>query len=139
MADLTITSASVVAATTASRINETAGDTVTAGEAVYKDSADSTWKPAKADAATTAGTAGKTGIALNGAASGQPLNVITSGNLTAGATLTVGDIYVVSAATAGGIAPSSDLVSTDYVTILGVATDATTLAVAPQASATAKA
>jgi len=138
MADITVTAASVVAASSASRTNETAGGTITAGQAVFKNSSN-VWLAAQADSADTAGTAGKIGIALNGAAINQPVSVVTAGALTAGATLVVGETYVLSAAAAGGIAPVGDLETGDYVTVLGVATSTSVLAVAPQATATAHA
>ena len=40
---------------------------------------------------------------------------------------TIGTVYVLSAAAAGGIAPWADLVSTDIVSVLGVATATTEL------------
>jgi hypothetical protein len=72
------------------------------------------------DANASATTKAITGIALNGAAIGQPVSVQTSGTITIGATVAVGTIYVVSA-TAGGIAPSTDLASTWGTIIIGVA------------------
>jgi hypothetical protein len=60
------------------------------------------------------------GIALNDAADGQPISYLVSGGIDPGATVAVGTVYVVSANAAGGIAPVSDLASTEYVTILGV-------------------
>lgn len=136
MADLSITAANVVAQSGASTASGTAGDTITAGMSLYSDSSDSNkLKKADADVATTAACVG---IALHGASSGQPLKYQTGGNLTAGATLTVGETYVVST-TAGGIAPISDLASGDYVSILGVASSASTLAMTMVISGTAKA
>jgi hypothetical protein len=55
-----------------------------------------------------------------------------------GATLAVGETYVVSAAL-GAIAPVADLVSTNFVTVLGVANTTTTLIFNPQPSGIAKA
>jgi hypothetical protein len=52
--------------------------------------------------------------------------VQTAGNINLGATLTVGQIYVLSA-TAGGIAPVADLATGHYPSILGVATTASNL------------
>lgn len=62
------------------------------------------------------------GIALHGASSGQPLRIQTGGTITIGATTVKGTTYIVSA-TAGGIAPYSDLANGWYRTIIGVATD----------------
>lgn len=125
MADLSVTAANVIKGSGASVITGTAGATVTAGQTVYLDSSTSTYKLAKADASATSTPAA--GIALNGAANGQPLSVLTAGNINPGATATVGQVYVVSAAVAGNIAPYADLASGNYVAILGVATTASNI------------
>ena len=100
------------------------GETVTQGMPVYKSTSDSKYYKADADTlaaakaeaiALTPGTADSYGlIAL-------PSNTPGLALVNVGATLTAGQVYVVST-TAGGIAPYSDLASGDYVTILGVAT-----------------
>jgi hypothetical protein len=119
VADLSITAANV-AAVTVSKQEWTAGATITAGQAVYLDSANSNVaKLAQSDG--TSAEAEVKGIALCGAASGQPIIIASSGTMDLGATLTVGMIYVLSQ-TAGGIAPVSDLASSDYVSVIGVAT-----------------
>lgn len=130
MADLSITAANVATGAGAKVLRGTAGATVTAGDACYLDGADGRFK--LGDCTTSAATAKVVGIALNGASAGQPLALITSGALTAGATLTVGEVYVLSEA--GGIAPEGDLLSDDYVTVLGVGISATVLAVNIQVS-----
>lgn len=124
-ADLSITAASVVPTTGYTKDTGIAGATITAGQTVYKDSTDSD-KLKLADANATTATATVVGIALHAAASGQPLTIITGGILNPGATVTVGTIYVVSA-TAGGIAPSTDLVTGWYVGILGVGITSSTI------------
>jgi hypothetical protein len=55
-----------------------------------------------------------------------------------GATLAVGEVYVVSAAL-GAIAPIGDLVSTNFVTPIGTAITTSVLAFNPQPSGVAKA
>jgi len=134
MADLSITAANVSADDDAvSKQEWTAGATITAGQAVYIDSSDSN----KAKLAQSDGTEAEAevkGIAMNGAASGQPVIIATSGDIDLGATLTVGTIYVLSQ-TAGGIAPSADLTTGDYVSILGVADAADNLVIAISNSA----
>jgi len=65
------------------------------------------------------------------------LTVAQYGNLTISAVMTVGEVYVVSA-TAGGIAPVGDLVTGNYVTVLGVATTTSNLQLGTIYSATAK-
>lgn len=139
MADLTITAANVLRPDTLSVIDSQhiAGGTITQGQPVYMDTSDSNkLKAARANAATTDYVFG---IALNAASSGQHVTVLREGNITIGATLTVGQTYVLSAAAAGGIAPISDLVSTNYVSILGVATTASNLKVQILNAETAKA
>lgn len=117
MADLTVTAANVVGSDV-SIGDGTAGATITAGQTVYVDATDSS-KVKLADADASEAAAETKGIALHGASSGQPIRYATKGSLNPGATVTVGTIYVQSA-TAGGIAPSADLLAGDYVTILGV-------------------
>jgi len=136
MADLTVTAASVLPGAGASIINVTWGGTITAGAAVYKDTADGEWKLADADASGTAGANG-VGIALNGGADGQPGRIITAGsNFVVGATVVVGERYYVSN-TAGKIMPSGDLSIGEYVTLLFIATTSTVATVSPVVSGVA--
>jgi hypothetical protein len=115
-ADITVTATSVkLSSGTSSLYN--AGAAVTAGQVVYLHTDGLVYL---SDANASATTKAITGIALNGAAIGQPVSVQTSGTITIGATVAVGTIYVVSA-TAGGIAPSTDLASTWGTIIIGVA------------------
>lgn len=135
MADITVTAANVLKAAGGTVIGVTAGGTVTAGQLVYKDTADSDeYKAADADAQATAALAG---IALNGGADGQPIDVLTSGNINPGGTVTVGEVYCVST-TAGGIAPHSDLLTGDFVSILGIGTTTSNIKVDISVSGVAK-
>lgn len=134
MTDLTITAANVVAGANAVKKHVTAGETVTAGQTVYMDV--TTRKYVKADADGAAALRVPEGIALNGASDGQPLTIQTEGDITIGATLTVGEIYVMSD-TPGGIMPEGDLEAGDYVTVLGVAKSASVLALKINASGAA--
>lgn len=119
MADLTITAANVIKGSTAKVQQGIYGATVTAGQTVYADAADNgRFKPADADSATAAARA-TAGIALNSGSAGQPADIQTEGLITIGATVAVGTIYVQSP-TPGGIMPAADLVTDDYVTVLGV-------------------
>lgn len=130
MANLAITAANVVAAAgEATTRSVTAGATITAGQAIYLDSSN---EAQLAHCETSATTAAVIGIALNGAADGQPLQIATAGQLDLGATLTVGKIYVLS--TAGLIAPVDDLTTADYVTIIGVADAADNIVLSIKAS-----
>ena len=137
MPDLTITVASVKKVSGSTKTDEgTAGVTITAGQSVYKDSTNSD-KYALADADTQAASVCK-GIALHAALADQPLEVGTGGLIDIGATVTVGQVYVVST-TAGGVAPYSDLAAGDYVSIIGVGTTVARIDLRINNSETAKA
>lgn len=97
------------------------GEAITQGQPVYLNSADGEYYKADANASST--TAAAAGIALTPGAAGEYGIIVTSGEMDLGATLVVGETYVVSA-TAGAIAPIADLTTGDYPTILGVATTA---------------
>ena len=119
MADLAVTAANVVRGTGAKVETGIAGAVITAGQAVYKDAADSDrFKLADADSGTAAVRTTR-GIALNGAAVNQPLAVQLEGRIVIGAAVAVGTIYVQSDVP-GAIRPAADNGSGDYVTILGV-------------------
>lgn len=128
MVDLVVTAASVLPGTNATTLTGTAGATITAGQVVYLDEATTgEWLLADADSATAAARGlGKIGIALNGASDGQPLKVQTDGSITIGATMTAGVAYFLSDEP-GAIAPYADLLTGDYVTLVGVATSTTVL------------
>ena len=124
MADITVTAASVAQGAGAIVRQGTAGATVTAGQPVYIDTADANQlKPADADLSALGSTVA--GIALHGASDEQPLKYIESGGaFVPGATLTQGEVYVLSG-TAGGIAPVADLGTGDYPVILFCANSTT--------------
>lgn len=135
MADLVITAANITPGTTTGytpvKQTGTAGETITAGQSVYLLSSDS--KLYKADANASSASAAAVGIALHAALAGQPLTYISSGALNFGAILTAGLYYVVSA-TAGGIAPTADLASGWYSTLLMYAYSTSVGIVAPTAT-----
>lgn len=119
MPDLSITPANVIAAEGASKAEYVAGATIAAGDAVYIDTANSNvLKLAQADG--TALEATVAGIALCGASTGQPCLIATAGDVDLGATLTVAQIYILSA-NAGKICAASELASSSYCSIIGVA------------------
>lgn len=124
MADIVVTAASVVLSSGNTDAGHAAGETLTAGQAVYLHT-DNKYYLAQADSGTAADRKCH-GITLNGAASGQPVSVQTSGVINPGGTVTVGTIYVTSG-TAGGIAPHGDLATGDYVSIIGVGLTASTI------------
>ena len=133
MADLTITAASVLKGTGAITETLIAGAAITAGQSVYKDASDANKaKLTDADSATAAARVFY-GIALNGAASGQPVVVQTGGIITIGATVAVGVAYYLSD-TAGGICPFADLESGDYPTIIGIGVSTTAIKIGPLAA-----
>lgn len=130
MANLSITAASVKKGNNAQTARGIAGVTITAGQVVYLNPA--TGKVELADA-NTVGQAQVKGVALHGALADQPVEYQYGGEMYIGASVTVGLIYCLSA-TAGAIAPSADLTSGDYTTILGVASTTSILKLALFAS-----
>jgi hypothetical protein len=127
VADLTITATSVVKGSGASTRNGTAGAAVTAGQVVYLDTTTDTYKLADCDSATAAARS-PSGIALNGAASGQPLTVLDGGAITIGATVEASVPYFLSPV-AGGICPLADVASGDYAVFLGFGISTTQISV----------
>ena len=120
MADLSITAANVGVNETAAQIQIVqAGEAVTQGQPAYQTAA----KYYQADANDTEAKAEALGVFLTPAAIDGYAAIVTRGKVNLGATLAVGETYVVSA-TKGGIAPIADLTTGDYVTILGVASAA---------------
>lgn len=116
MADLSITATSVVKGTGAKTTGGIAGETLTAGQAVYKKASDGLIYKADNDADTSTPTV--IGIALHGAAVNQPIAYQTEGEITIGATVAVGETYVLSS-TAGGICPEADANTGDKMTLIG--------------------
>ena len=116
MADLTVTPANVLPYSGARIQTGRAGETITAGQALYLKDADG--KLYKADD-TAAAKAAAVGIALNGGAAGQPISYLEAGGLNPGATVGVGVVYGVTD-NPGGIGAISERAVGDYITILGV-------------------
>lgn len=125
MAALTITPANVAAGISAVIEKGAAGEAVTAGQLIYKDGATGRFKLVDCDSAT-ADARNPYGVALNGAANGQPLSVQRSGEINLGATLVAGTTYY-AAPTAGAIGPLADVLSGDDPIIVGIAKSASTL------------
>lgn len=120
MADLIITAANVAFTSGSAPTAVQVGEAVTAGQALYPAS-DGKYYLGDADDSTKDAV---TKIALSAAAADQYTAVAGDGDtLDLGATLTVGETYVLSD-TPGGIAPIGDLATGDYVTSLGVASAA---------------
>ena len=125
MADLVITAASVIAGTNTGKDSGTCGETIAAGKVVTKSPTTGKWMLADNDAA---GLKVPGGIALNGGALNQPLDIAKSGDLTMNAVLTAGTDYFLSA-TAGGICPVADLIAGKDVALIGIARSTTVLTI----------
>jgi hypothetical protein len=135
MAALSITASSVVAGSNSERDVGTAGAAITAGQAVYYDTAVAKWLPADTNSATVA--ARKAGaIALNTAALDQPISLHKAGDLAVNAVLTKGVAYYLGG-TPGAIVPVADLTTGDYTQIIGIAKSTTVLAVDLQSAGVA--
>jgi predicted transcriptional regulator len=120
MADLIVTAANVIAVSNAVKGTGIAGETITAGQSVYLKSADGRIWKAKSSGTVEESTLA--GIALHAALAGQPIQYAAGGGLNIGATTVKTSAYMVSA-TAGGICPQADLVSTNKIAYAGYATD----------------
>jgi hypothetical protein len=127
MSDLSVTAANVISGSDDIG-HGTAGGTITAGQPVYRDSTTGHYLPADSNSATAAAHL-PVGIALHGAADGQPLAFQRSGDITIGATLTAGTTYYLSA-TAGGICPAADLTTGMVPCIVGIAASTSVLRLA---------
>ncbi|MBR1193235.1 hypothetical protein [Bradyrhizobium sp. AUGA SZCCT0160] len=124
MVDITITAANVLPGAGAVTEQGTAGETITAGQALYKDSTGN-WMKADADSAVAAARDAKA-IALCGASANQPITVQRSGEITLGG-MTAGVTYYLSGATAGGIAPIADVGTGEYFDVIGIAKSTTVM------------
>jgi hypothetical protein len=134
MADLSQTAANVKLNAGASVVVGTAGETLTQGQPATLSSGK--WVRSRA---TTAALADCSGIVLTPAVLDEPVVIARPGvRINLGATLVVGEVYVVSA-TLGAIAPIGDLVSTNFVTPLGTAISTSVLSFNPQPSGIARA
>lgn len=128
MADLTITAASVLMSAVGKSVTGIAGAAITAGDALYKDAADSN-KLKLADADGAAALRAVCGIALNDAAAGQPVEYcISDSALVIGGTVSIGYIAILSGV-AGAICPAADAAAGDEVVIIGVGVSTTALKV----------
>lgn len=131
MADLVITAANVLPnSNTVIDRSSSAGATIAAGQAVYKDPTTKQWQLADNNSVTAAARQAS-GVSLNSAAAGQPLAVATSGDLTLGAVMTAGTAYFASA-TPGAICPDADVGAGSYPCLLGLAKSASVLTLSIQ-------
>lgn len=129
MADLSQTAANVGLISSGGTVQTVqAGEAITQGMPVYENTSSSPSKWYQADANASAEASAATAFALT-PASTDGYFVLIKGNgaeVNLGATLTVGETYVVSA-TKGAVAPIGDLTTGDFPTILGTATATNTL------------
>jgi hypothetical protein len=109
MADKSVTAANVLASANADLSDGIigAGTTLTAGDVIYQDPTTLTWLKANASSAPPVSKA--VAIALTGGSAGQPVHYVTADpNFTPGFSIAVGDIIIVSGATAGKLADRAD-------------------------------
>lgn len=126
MADLAPTAANVVKTSDTVISTGYYGETVTAGMAIYRKTADSLYY--KADANVTTAEAVVAGIALNSGSAGQPASFATSGSVTLGSvTAGAAGVPVCLSTTAGGLAPDGDIATGNYYSFIGVMTSATVI------------
>lgn len=133
MAAISIVAASVLPSSSAIIRRGIAGATITQGQAIYVDSANSyVLKLTTTASALAAGSAG-IGIALNAASSGQPVDyVVSDPAFTPGSTQLSGDDVWLFDTTAGALTiTKGDLESGDYVTHMGTYISTTTMNLNP--------
>lgn len=129
MAEVTVTAANVTGPSGIENIRVgTAGATITRGQLLYIDTADSNkLKLTDANASELAATIA--GVALTPSTDGNPVVYAVSGDYNCGGTVTKGAVLVASATTAGSIAEESDLASGWYTSILGVASSTSNITI----------
>ena len=116
MANYTITSADVkISGSNVRATTVVAGEAISEGQLVYLDAVSGKYKLALATAEASANVVG---VSVTSAALDGYFLMQSSRNYFAGTTLVAGDPVYLSA-TAGAICPHADLVSTNYVTLLG--------------------
>jgi len=133
MAALTITAGSVGVSSNAIFQAVQVGEAVTHMQPVYLDAATGKYMKDDADTADVL-----RGVTLTAAATDGTAIIATGGDVIPGATLTVGETYVVGT-TAGQIVPIGDLASGDWSKIVGVASSASLLSLVMKTAAAAKA
>lgn len=136
MADLSVTAANcVVSGTGQRRFSGSAGETIAAGKSIVLDPTSHKYMLADSNSATAA-LRTPDGIALNSASLNQPVNGMSEGDLTLGATLVANTPYYQSD-TPGGICPIADVGAGEYLCQIGIAKSASVLSVAIRATGVA--
>ena len=125
MADVNITPANVAMTANSTPESVKLGETLAAGDPVYQASDGMVYG---ADNSTKAN-ANVRGILVTGGVAGVKAT-LAKGELDVGSVLTANEVYVVSA-TSKKIAPSSDLATNDWVTIVGIAKSTSLLQIDP--------
>jgi hypothetical protein len=128
MTDLVIVPANVQAGANAQRAAGTAGVAINAGQLVFKDPATGKYLVCDNNAVDTHARK-PDGIALNNAAINQPVDLVTSGDVTLGTVLTAGTDYFLSGAATGAICPRADVVTGMQVCLIGLAKSTSVLAI----------
>jgi hypothetical protein len=128
MADLSITSTAVLPGTDAVIERGLANAAASAGDLAYYDSATGQYGKHDADSVTAAIRTLRGMFVDSPGAAGAACCVQTKGDVTVGAVLTQGKIYIGSA-TAGKVAPVADQASGMYANIIGIAKTASVLTI----------
>lgn len=127
MSDLLISAANVAAYSNAFQKRGRAGETIAAGQMVYRDHINAPWLLASADDVTAAAHY-PAGLALNSAEIDQPLFVAASGDVGLGSVLVPGKTYYLSA-TPGGIHGFDDVEIGNSVCLIGIAKTSSVLTI----------
>lgn len=107
-----------------------AGEAIEAGELIYLDASDDNKaKLADADGAGGAAQANVAGVAINSAAADQPVSYLAADEteIPMGSIFTSAGKLIVLGDTPGKMMDAADLASSDWVTVIGVTKDASTL------------
>lgn len=125
MADYTI-SASDVEHPSRTVSRAVAGVTITAGQLIYIDAADSN-KAKLAQCDVSDAQAAVVGMAVCNATAGQPVLYVSSGDYEVGSQFTTGGKVLALSAAAGKIADVADILTTERLVLVGYSKDDTTL------------
>jgi len=136
MADISITASTVLKSTNGQQLYGIAGTTITQGQALYIDTANSNvLKLADSNGTAPANTIA--GMALNAASSGQPVAYVGADTAyISGGTLTAGNVIYLSDTPGGITATYADIASGSTVIILGVVNTDLTLNLNPTVGGT---
>lgn len=119
MAAITVTAANVLRVDGEVVNGHLAGVAITAGDAVYIDTAGAAQLLTNATSVGSGVGSPLVGIALNDAGAGQPVQILKpGGTVNIGGTVAVGKQFC--AGTAGGIIPVDDIATGEYITTIGV-------------------